>query len=119
MPDLPVRYLPDATDFTDLVQFPHGRKPGSAVCPACKGYGGWNLRRDAYGPGQHFQASCFQCRGHGWVDFDSLSAVCVHSFGEVARESQEWDVDIPSYDACWHAVQCKKCGFITTFDSSD
>jgi hypothetical protein len=38
-----------------------------ALCPQCLGHGGWILRRDGYGPGQHFKASCAQCSGWGYV----------------------------------------------------
>ena len=41
----------------------------------CKGYGGWILIRDAYGPKtgdpdgprQHFKACCAECNGWGWM----------------------------------------------------
>lgn len=112
-------YLPDATDFTDMEVRPH---PGTqytdmqtyTVCPRCHGYGGWNLRVNAYGkPGdppnmRHFRASCSQCWGWGYVP--EADAACLHDYKEIAPD-QPW--------RCWHTIQCTKCGRTRSYDSSD
>ncbi|HMN10953.1 MAG TPA: hypothetical protein PKD55_01360 [Bellilinea sp.] len=41
---------------------------GSAVeCPTCHGYGGWHLKLNAYGEGRHFDCSCSDCYGWGYL----------------------------------------------------
>lgn len=49
-----------------------GQKPSKKErltheCKQCKGYGGWNLKIDAYGIGQHFKCRCPNCYGYGYV----------------------------------------------------
>lgn len=122
-------YLPDATDFTDMavkvrpdLRTDGARLPGTFVrCPKCKGYGGWNLRLNAFPPVYaqctseppipgHFQASCGQCWGWGWVEAASADVGCVHSFTEIAPD-QPW--------RCWHTIRCTQCGRTRSYDSSD
>lgn len=113
-------YLPDATDFTDMIiQLPpHERFASMAgdytLCPKCHGYGGWNLRLNAYRgetPDQrHFRASCGQCWGWGWVAREGPDATCVHEYREIEPD-QPW--------RCWHTIQCTKCGRTRSYDSSD
>lgn len=77
-------------------------------CPACLGYGGWILKRDAYGPDQHFKCHCGQCYGWGWVH--EIDAHCVHDLKEI-KPSEPW--------RCWHTYECTKCGRQLSYDSSD
>ena len=75
-------YLPDATNFQDISikerRQCHLKAHEVVECPVCKGYGEWNLQLDAYGEGKHFQASCFQCNGWGWVERGSKHESCIH-----------------------------------------
>lgn len=117
----PKDYLPDATDFTDMVkkELPGSTYPSMSdytiECPKCHGYGGWNLKLNAYGkPGdapnmRHFRAFCSQCWGWGWVE-PGLNADCLHEFKEIAPD-QPW--------RCWHTIECVKCGHKRSYDSSD
>ena len=103
-------YLPDATDFTDIPARP---APGSspamiARCPKCQGRGKWNLRRDAYGPGKHFQAACGQCWGWGWVE--PADATCLHTFTNIAPDQPF---------RCWHRIRCTQCGRTHSYSSDD
>lgn len=103
-----MEYLADATDFTDLPK----REPTQAYteeCPVCHGHGRWNLRRDEYGPGKHFQAFCRQCWGWGWVK-PGLDATCVHDFKAVAPDQPF---------RCWHTIACTKCGTKRSYSSDD
>lgn len=80
---------------------------GSVVCPKCKGWGGHNLRLNAYGPGKHFKSSCDQCVGWGYVrESDSQ---CIH----------EWDYKTRvNVGNCLNIYTCVKCGQKRTVDSS-
>lgn len=118
-------FLPDATDFTDQpiqerpdLRFP-GSKPGPWVhCPKCLGHGRWNLTLDAYGPKpgdssgqrQHFQASCGQCWGWGWVEAGSLDATCLHQFSEVTPDQPF---------RCSHTIRCAQCDQRRSYSSDD
>lgn len=51
----------------------------SFECPKCKGYGGWILRRDAYGEGEHFRAHCDNCGGTGYLTRPSSH---IHEWGQ-------------------------------------
>lgn len=88
----------------------------TALCPLCKGHGGWNLllnqyplhshentpeNRHRYG---HFRASCSQCNGWGWTS--DLS--CLHEY--------VWDRNVGH---CLNTHRCLKCGHEQTHDSSD
>lgn len=79
--------------------------PGRYLCPVCKGYGGWVLERDAYGKGRHFQASCSQCNGWGWVNKEDKK--CIHNYKEI------W-----STRDCRHGSKCMICGKEIEIDSS-
>lgn len=87
------------------------------ACPQCQGYGGWHLRLNAYGPGKHFNASCFQCAGWGWVDAGSKDATCVHRFKEMSHDECV-AAKVQHFGSCWHVVKCEKCGDIRSYDSS-
>lgn len=106
-------FLPDATDFTDITlrDEPSAYRPGQTfvLCPKCHGHGMWNLTRDAYGPGRHFQAACGQCNGWGWVA-GSLDATCVHVWRRIAP-SQPF--------RCWFTDQCIHCGRTVSGSSDD
>jgi hypothetical protein len=77
------------------------------LCPVCAGHGGWHLKLDAYGPGRHFNANCFQCNGWGYVAGDSDNATCIHTFVE------------RTVGRCLHEHTCTKCGEKRIYDSSD
>lgn len=101
----------------------HERHPDYPVdydvkCPGCMGYGGWHLRIDAYGPGKHFDCFCDQCYGYGWVAKDSPNATCVHEKFELSQE-ECYKRGITHYGRCWHTTECKKCGHVSGYDSSD
>ena len=74
----------------------------SKECPSCKGHGSYNLRLDSYGPGKHFQGSCANCNGHGYVDDDS------HTHEWVLIENM----------GTQKTYQCKHCHKIWYVDSS-
>jgi hypothetical protein len=93
--------------------------PSPAECPKCFGYGGWNIRINAYKLRDgmentpenrhrhvHFRASCDQCNGWGWLN--PKNASCVHDF------SIERNVG-----RCLTENTCSKCGYKQTIDSSD
>lgn len=108
-------------------------------CPVCKGYGGWVLSDNCYppydttqappsgwtwdsfiafyGPKQHFRASCNQCNGWGWVEKDSKDAGCIHSKRELSSK-EATALGVAHFGMCWHVYQCRKCGQITSEDSS-
>ena len=87
-------------------------------CPVCHGYGKWHLQLNAYGDGKHFDASCYQCSGWGWVEKGSKDAICVHDYQEISQEECR-DRGVSHYGACWHVDACVKCGEIRGRDSSD
>lgn len=87
-------------------------------CPVCHGFGMWNLRLDAYGPGKHFQCSCFQCNGWGYVERNSKDASCIHEYRELTQQESR-DKGITHFGRCYHVYECKKCGNYTATDSSD
>lgn len=115
-------YLPDATDFTDMTMrlkpdqlFPNSLQGRDWVeCPKCRGYGGWNLRLNAYRGDtperRHFRASCGQCWGWGWVEQDGPDANCIHDYREI-KPDQPW--------RCWHTIKCKRCDRKRSYDTSD
>lgn len=90
----------------------------SVECPKCHGYGRWHLRLNAYGSGRHFDASCSQCNGWGFVDADSTDATCIHNDKELSQQECR-DLDIGHWGMCWHVYCCTKCGRIRSVDSSD
>ena len=86
-------------------------------CPKCHGYGGWRLRLNAYGPGVHFNASCFQCNGWGYVNKHGEDAYCVHEYKEISQ-TECCELGIQHFGMCWHVTRCVKCGRVTSYDSS-
>ena len=96
---------------------PPERKNPQVPCPLCKGHGGWVLRFDAYGPGQHFKSHCGQCNGWGYVDKGSKDESCIHEMREV-RYEECMERGIKHYGMCWHVQECTKCGNISAYDSS-
>jgi len=110
-------YFPAATDFSDI---PLKQPPVSAglvhVCPKCRGHGGWNLRRNAYGPGKHFQCGCGQCNGWGFVD--ESDRLCVHGYRELTQAECRAR-EIPHHGICWHVLECTSCGRRLSYDSGD
>ncbi len=111
-------YLPNTTNFDGFTKkAPPADDPDLRfLCPVCKGYGGWNLRLDAYGPGQHFQAHCSQCNGWGWVS--ECDRDCVHDSKELSQAECR-DRKIEHWGMCYHVYVCTKCGRIRAYDSSD
>lgn len=108
-----MNYLERATSF---VGFEKKAKSSAYECPLCKTYGGWNLLVDAYGKGKHFNASCFQCNGWGWVT--ELDKDCIHDFKELGgKECRERN--IVHWGMCWHVQECIKCKRIISYDTSD
>jgi hypothetical protein len=111
------QFLPDATDFTDIAttERPDLRFASLAgrewvTCPKCAGHGKWNLTRDAYGAGRHFQAHCGQCNGYGWVEAGTVDATCLH----------DWHPTTPSQPfRCWHTDLCSRCGATHSYSSDD
>ncbi len=114
---MPVAYLPDATDFTDIPKLSSPGRLGLIYeCPKCHGHGKWNLRLHAYGPGEHFQRSCGQCNGWGYVREADRS--CLHEYRELSQpECQQ--KGIAHYGMCWHVVECVHCGRQRSYDSGD
>lgn len=87
------------------------RKPRCASVPVvecgkCHGYGGWNLKLNAYGPGRHFRASCNNCTGWGYVPESQGSHV------------HEWDRG-ETIGRCVTRYTCASCGETNDVDSSD
>lgn len=101
-------------DFPEKLAKPDVR-PDAAECPVCKGYGGWNLKLNAYPlhdyedtPANrhryaHFLASCSQCQGYGWT----TDLACSHRFEQVG-----------SVAMFQHINRCAKCGVEQVWDSS-
>jgi hypothetical protein len=77
-------------------------------CHVCKQHGKYNLTLNAYGIGKHFQGTCPQCNGWGWVAAGSKSATCT---------GHEWKSE--SIAMCQHKLTCTKCGDVWFTDSSD
>lgn len=75
-------------------------------CGKCSGYGGWNLKLDAHGPGRHFRASCNNCNGWGYVPESQGSHV------------HEWDRG-ETVGRCVTRYTCVGCGKVSDVDSSD
>jgi hypothetical protein len=79
-----------------------------AVCPVCRGYGGWNLKLSSSPTRSHFRQSCFQCNGWGYV-FNQQDAECVHVFDEGVRGRYP----------CSTIYTCTLCNQKREVDSSD
>jgi len=117
-------YLEDGTNFDGMEkqsqeEYDKHFRHRSVPCPACKGYGGWNLRLDAYGKGRHFQCGCSQCNGWGYVAEGSPDHLCLHTMKELSYEEAR-KRGINHYGRCYHVYECTKgCGTIRGYDSSD
>lgn len=110
------RTSPDAfVGMTKKAQ-PHLRADGlgrsfgenTVECPSCKGYGGGHLKLNAYGPGKHFDWSCSNCTGWGWVRAGSPDALCAHDY-----------LTDRNVGNCLNVWKCRKCAHEITVDSSD
>jgi hypothetical protein len=113
----------ERTDPEALVDYPPADPIAAAeigmteLCPKCKGYGGWNLRLNAYPLHQyedtpenrhkfsHFTASCDHCVGWGYVRPEDSDHV------------HEWK-RIRSLGNCLHLDECQVCGKQWQVDSS-
>ena len=78
------------------------------LCPVCQGFGGWILKRDAYGPDQHFKCCCSQCNGWGYVSEHDRD--CIHTWKRIPNTSGF---------RCMSSYACTKCGREVEYDSSD
>lgn len=88
------------------------------LCPTCKGYGGWNLRLNAYPlhdredtaenrhKFSHFRASCSHCNGWGYVH---QTENC---------PGHEWK-HVRNTGNCLNLYRCTVCGKEWEIDSSD
>lgn len=100
--ELPVKHHPDWT----------------VECPQCKGYGGWNLRLNAYPLRDmpdtaenrhrysHFRAACSHCYGWGYVA--PADADHVHDWQHVRNLGN-----------CLNLYKCSVCNKLREVDSSD
>jgi len=114
----------DTTDKDAFVDFPGKLRPSSAYpsrsseCPKCKGYGGWNLKLNAYPlhnlednaenrhKFSHFRQGCYHCSGWGWVR------------EEDANHVHDWDF-VSNLGNCLNLYECNICGKTWQVDSSD
>lgn len=111
------------TDKDAFLDFPGKKSPQleynlTFECPKCTGYGGWNLRLNAYPLGRyvdtpenrhlysHFRASCNNCNGWGYV---------TPTQGE---HIHHW-VRLKNVGRCLNLWQCETCGEQEVVDSSD
>ena len=78
----------------------------TAICAACKGYGGWHLQLDAYGIGKNFDCSCSTCNGWGYVK--QKYAGHIHNY-----------VFVKNTGLCLNLYKCDGCGDEWNVDSSD
>ena len=93
---------------------------GEKACPLCYGYGGWNLRINAYPLRSykntrknrhlhcHFRQICYHCHGHGKVPI--LQKCDGHNW-QFLKNHPTW--------RCYTYYKCSKCGEIWEVDSSD
>jgi len=89
----------------------------SVECLRCKGYGGWHLKLNAYGAGKHFDSSCSQCNGWGYVKADSPDATCLHEVSELPQAECE-KRGIKHWGMHCHVYECWKCKHVSMTDSS-
>lgn len=91
---LPVTRYADLSDLT-------------VECALCFGYGGWRLELNAYGPGKHFDATCSNCNGWGYVNPAVCDGVTVqHNFKTTHTANCYWE------------GVCTTCGMRKVIDSS-
>ena len=96
----------------------YGMSDHTEECTKCKGYGGWNLRLNAYPlhdkentpdnrhKFSHFRASCDHCNGYGYVKPED--ATHVHQWVFVRNEGN-----------CLNRNECEVCKKQWLIDSSD
>jgi hypothetical protein len=96
---------PDAFKDMPKLNPSEGYDENKYECAKCKGHGGWHLTLDAYGPGKHFDASCSNCNGWGYV---SWADGHVHEWGNEKNVGH-----------CLHEYTCLTCGTKRVVDSSD
>lgn len=106
-----------------FLDFPGKKSPDvkynlTKICPVCTGYGGWNLKINAYPLHQyentpenrhnysHFRAMCSHCYGHGYVEEKENC------------DGHNW-VFSKNLGKCYNQYKCSKCGKINNVDSSD
>jgi len=86
-------------------------------CPLCLGFGGWNLKLNAYRlyventqenrhKYSHFRCSCSQCNGWGYVSV--LNTKCIHTWIRVSNDGK-----------CLSTWACEHCNVKQQIDSSD
>ena len=88
-------------------------------CPVCKGFGGWNLRVNAYSmpPGYadtaenrhqqvHFRTMCGHCNGNGYVT------------PEESCKGHKWSF-LKNLGNCYNRYKCVHCVKTEDVDSSD
>jgi len=116
------KYL-ESTDELAFVDFPSKKGPQpeqglTEVCPKCMGYGGWNLKLNAYPlhfredtpenrhKFSHFRQNCYHCSGWGWVREEDANHVHDWQFKE-------------NLGNCLNLHECSICGKKWQIDSSD
>jgi len=105
----------DTGAFYDLIK---KEKIKDYECPQCKGYGGWNLKLNAYPLREHpdtaenrhkyahFRASCNHCNGYGWVSKEDSTHI------------HNW-IFVQNLGRCYNRYKCDICEKIWDIDSSD
>jgi len=89
-------------------------------CLVCFGYGRWNLKLNAYGPGRHFQSICVHCNSWGYVDKHSSDATCIHfQHSKTLTQEECRERKIPHRGMCYYVHECTECGKIWSYDSGD
>lgn len=103
---------------------PDRKRNLTARCPRCKGYGGWHLELNAYGPGKHFDCLCSNCLGWGYVE--PRAADHVHHYMQMEeeeanalRKTKGLGPIRYTYGRCCHNAVCSICGDFRFTDSSD
>jgi hypothetical protein len=96
---------PDAFKHLPKLSPPSYYPNAKHECAKCQGHGGWHLRLDAYGEGKHFNASCSNCDGWGYVERDDGH---IHQWGNEKNVGR-----------CLHEWTCLTCNQKRVIDSSD
>lgn len=119
-----MEYL-ESTDENAFLDFPGKKDKAKASqfgyteeCPRCKGYGGWNLRVNAYGVPKgledspenrhkysHFRCTCNNCFGWGYVKKEESDHI------------HEWGL-IENLGNCLNKYGCSICHKTIELDSS-
>jgi RecJ-like exonuclease len=116
MPITPYLTKDDPDAFLDhVLREPYGDL--TKICPVCKGYGGWNLRLNAYPLNgkedtaenrhkfSHFRCSCSHCNGWGYVH---PKEDCVGHTWQFVKNTGN----------CLNLYKCALCGKLWEIDSS-